>query len=131
MSLLARIRNKPKAVRKQIAFSGALAATSVIAIVWLSTLPERYQTVSVEEVVEESSEATGGLRSFFAGVREQVAAVSSVWQGEESAETEGTATSTPSITPVDAPQIVIPQLQPTDINTLNPRPIQIATSSAE
>ena len=72
------IRSKPKAARKQIAFAGAFVATSVVALVWVSTLPQRYQMVPVDAVVAESSEATGLMRQFFSGVREQVAAVGTV-----------------------------------------------------
>jgi len=132
------IRSKPKAARKQIAFAGAFVATSVVALVWVSTLPQRYQMVPVDAVVAESSEATGLMRQFFSGVREQVAAVGTVLSTTTDEPATTTATTSAAVTATTAtttatttPQIVVPQLNQDNINTINPRIIQIATSSAQ
>jgi len=132
------IRSKPKAARKQIAFAGAFVATSVVALVWVSTLPQRYQMVPVDAVVAESSEATGLMRQFFSGVREQVAAVGTVLSTTTDDPATTTATTSAAVTATTAtttatttPQIVVPQLNQDNINTINPRIIQIATSSAQ
>lgn len=42
------IRRKPRYVRAQYAFWGALIPTALIALLWVTTLPYRLQTVNVE-----------------------------------------------------------------------------------
>lgn len=41
------VRQKPRAVRSQVAFTGALVVTALVAIVWMGTLPNR--VISVNE----------------------------------------------------------------------------------
>lgn len=133
---LAQLQHRPKAYRQRVAFSGAVGVTSVIVLIWLVSLPERFHVVtsSVEEPVAGGTE----VRGFLSGVREQVAAVGTTLTAlRGSGEAPPTATSAPTMVAEEAtstatrtPSVIVPTLSSSTVRRLNPRPIRIATSSA-
>jgi hypothetical protein len=131
---LAQLQAKPKSYRQRVAFTSAVTVTSMIALLWVVSLPERLAQLTTdlaEPVAVDDAEVSG----FLAGVREQVAAVgASLSALRDTAETEpaSSATSTATSSAPAASSSVglqIPTLATTTIRQLNPRPIRIATTS--
>ena len=134
---LAQLQQKPKGYRQRFAFTVAASLTSVIALLWLISLPEQFAQLQTDvnaplEVPEED------VSGFLAGVRAQVAAVgTSIAALRETSEgpvaDEGVATSTATSSESTATTSVglqIPTLSSSTVRQLNPRPIRIATTSA-
>lgn len=136
---LERMRQKPYGYRQRISFLGAVALTSVIALFWSLSLPERFAALG--EVIEESPvEETGRMSNFMTGTKQQFAQVTEAVSGllrttteveEETTVSSTTASTTTASTSTERePQVVIPQLRPENTKANQPRIVQIATSSA-
>lgn len=149
---LAELQHRPKAYRQRVALTGAAGVTSLILLLWVISLPERFHALT-QTVAEPAGETEEDVAGFLANVRTQVAAVGESIQSlrevaEPAADTEpdtdtvllatttsiATATSTQvavaSSTATRTPSVVVPTLSSSTIRRLNPRPIRIATSSA-
>lgn len=134
---LNRLQNQPKAQRQQIAFAGAVCVTSVIAVLWFVSLPERLRDSNPTTVVaEEASEPL--FDDLFTGVREQVGNVRGAFaQLQESGEATATSSAgtaatstTPASSAATSSNIVVPTVDAETARRYNARPILIATSSA-
>lgn len=96
LSKIEALRKKPKYVRNMYAFWGAVGATSVIALVWATTLPSRVDVLADQEGVrEEVSGFSAFVRDISASVQTSVANIRSgvaVYQAEEGAIADPVAT---------------------------------------
>lgn len=135
---LQQLQQRSKGYRQRVAFSGALVATGIVVVVWAVSLPERF-TVLTANLDDRPVEADVEVQGFLSGVREQVAAVaaslsalraSDETAGEVSATTIATSTEELVEATTTERGIEIPTLTSSTVRQLNPRPVQIATSSA-
>jgi hypothetical protein len=133
---LQKLQQRPKAYRQRVAFSGAAALTSMVMVLWLVSLPERFSGLTTSAETPPVAVAEVEVQGFLAGVREQVAAVGATLSLlRDSPEAAPAATATPATTTSAAtasstPSVVVPILSSSTVRQLNPRPIRIATSSA-
>lgn len=67
-----RLRQKPKAVRVELAFVAALATTGVVGLLWGATLPFRLDTLPAQDE-QELAEDSRSLGSFFSSARANMA----------------------------------------------------------
>jgi len=87
-----RTRKKPRAVRDQYAFMGAIAITGIIALGWLVTLPIRFDGVTLE--MDSIEESRGAFSQFLTNTRDQAAAILEAGESEELQGSTSTPTST-------------------------------------
>lgn len=121
-------RKKPKAVRDQYAFVGALSVTALIALIWFVSVPTHFANMEVEGEAEK--EAVGAFAGFLSDAKANIAAVfSAIPQEDEQAATSTSATSSAAM----------PTLRQDNVNSLRqrqeeeqrpaPRTVLIATTS--
>lgn len=125
-------RKKPKAVRDQYAFFGALTVTGLIALVWFVSLPSHF--ADVEVAGEDERQAVGAFSRFLSDAKSNIAAVFSTVP-----ENEQPATSTQGHAGTSSENIVMPDLSEENISTARekqksvqkpePRRVLIATTS--
>lgn len=132
---LTRLRSKPKMLRDQLAFGGAVGLTAVIALVWLVSLPDRFAQVAATAPVEEVEESRGAFQNLFEGIRSQVASVQDSLSEleEESIATESTGSTTTSQAVEiagSATGVIMPVLSATTTFAPTPRTVLIGTSTA-
>ncbi len=72
MSLLGRIRTKPKEVRVRYSFLVASITTGIIAMVWMTTIPARF-TVNTLTQKQEKKDTPSGVSSIFDSIKDQFA----------------------------------------------------------
>lgn len=93
LTLIERLRGKPKAVRVQVSFAAAAVLTALVALVWGATLPLRLgglasvTSPASEAPVEESA-------SFFSAARANMAQLIGAFGGETAEPTEESSTET-------------------------------------
>lgn len=127
------VRKKPKTVKNQYAFFGAAAVVSLVAMIWLVSLPGHFAAINVDNSPEK--EAAGAFARFFGEAKANLGNVfSSTFQ---SASSTATTSATSSVDAPPMPQIIIPDLSQSTTEEVqatnsrpNSRPIMIATSSA-
>ena len=74
MSFLERIRQKPRAVRTQYAFFTSLMVTGLVAVVWLTSLPERFNQAEIATTESaESAQTFSEFSQVFSAARDTVA----------------------------------------------------------
>ena len=129
-------RKKPRAVRNQYAFLGAVIMTVCIASIWGVSLSVRFDVNPESE--EETKESTGAFARFLGETKQNIAATMAARKAEITAETteDVAATSSEPVSP-----IVIPTLEKENLDYLRdeyeesllpePRKVLIATTSAE
>lgn len=96
------IRKKPKAVRSQYAMVAASVFTGVLALLWATTLPERFAVENVDPFVQQQlaaaaaveEERPDGVKALFSSLRDGMAALMFNTESEEDvvAETPDTKT---------------------------------------
>lgn len=69
--ILERLREKPKEVRVQVSFLGALCVTGVIGLLWGVTLPARMQTLA-ENTDPMATEPGNELKNFFSDTQDNL-----------------------------------------------------------
>lgn len=124
LSLIERLREKPKHVRTQVSFLTALSVTGVIALLWGVTLPMRLDT-SGETVARDDSRSIG---SFFSDTKSQLGQVIGAGVVDGSVSETGTyQVGTPEDAPRPSYQRTIPE---GSAATPVRREVQIATTSS-
>jgi len=127
--ILNALRQKPKHVRDQYAFGGAVIFTAIVMGVWSLSLPARFSTVA--QGVSEAQPAAAPFSHMFSQLKEQLG---KGFGGDESESSIELAPNAPG-----EPVLGLPELTATttlyDIPTSTPtkeegRPILIGTSSA-
>ena len=74
MSLLGRIRTKPKEERVRYSFLVASITTGIIAMVWMTTIPARFTTHAITLThKQEKKDTPSGVSSIFDSVKDQFA----------------------------------------------------------
>lgn len=136
---LQKIQQKPKAVRNQYAFFGAVVVTALIALIWVAGNSAGGINMS-GSLAEVKKEQNGAFASFVNDVKEQAAAAWQSVEQNQSTEPTPSATSTPATTTLRTkqPVVVLPKLtKPSSSTTASTtpardsRPILIGTTTRE
>ena len=126
---LEKLQHRSLSQRRQLAFVGALSVTAIVAVMWVGSLPERFDALSQAAPV--SVERDPALTGLFAGVRMQVgslrAAMQDLTTSPEEAEQPASATSTTATSTGAASS----NLTPAGAAPRTVRSIQIATTSTD
>ena len=137
MGWLERLRGMSEGARNQLAFSGAIVFTALVALWWVSSLPQNFQTESAETEAIEKIETKGMLSQFVEGLSLRtnriLAPFASSTEVTEEAAVEVIASSSvpssPFSKPAPPPAVIMP-----DLSNINPEPkekrVLIGTSSA-
>lgn len=102
-------RKKPKAVRNQYAFVGAIAVTALIVVVWAVSLPTKIAKIAAEHEGTDI-ETVGAFSRFFNDAKQNFA---TAVKGET--QEEGLTEPTEATTTKKTERIVVPQLTPDTI----------------
>ena len=73
--LLEKIKKKPKPVRDQYAFYGALGVTAIIATVWAISIPASLERLGQPEMVEQEESGSSAFSTLIEQGKEQFATV--------------------------------------------------------
>jgi hypothetical protein len=129
MSVIHKLREKPEGKRRSVALGVSAGVTSMLAIVWLSTLPARLG--DNQELVRQSAPASpsavfiDGMQSGLSGIRETIKELSGYMSGQYpdqiNTDTEvlvetKEASSTASSTPITSPTLGADEIEGIDIN---------------
>lgn len=130
-------RKKPKTVRNQYAFFGAVILTSCIGLIWVATLPGRFANLDLAET--ETEETTGAFAQFLSNAKQNMAATIKAQTEKNKGYTAEPAATTTE--PVSLEAIALPALDRDTIENVRdeyeeslipaPRVVLIATSSPE
>lgn len=125
--LLDTLRKKPKHVREQYAFGGAVVFTAMVVGVWSLSLPARFAAIS--DGVSEVQPAAAPFAHMFSQLKEQVQRITS-----NDSDSSSEINDAPSTEPVGLPELTatttLYDIPTTTTETLPSRPILIGTSSA-
>ena len=126
-------RKKPKAIRNQYAFVGAVVLTSFIVVIWSLSLPAHFAEVKVDDSV--TRESTSALSQFFSQAKENFATVI-----ESAKSNEDSESTTEQSEPEQESPVVMPELSEDNLKTMkendealkapSPRTVLIATTTA-
>lgn len=125
MDFLERIRQKPPIVRAQYALGIAALVTSIIAVVWLSTLPARFANVGDFSDIASSTVPVTGMQDLFPQEQEPAPEIVAPSLGA----LDLTATSVPAATLATSAVPSTTSAEATTTATPVPRVIQIGTTS--
>lgn len=126
--MLDELRKKPRILRENYAFWGALLLTGLVAVVWLVSMPFRFSDVDVLVESEPREEYSGAMSNFFAGVKENLSAF---WNQEQETNSSLNEEETASSTENQADQAETVDTNSATTSSESPRsPIRIATSSS-
>jgi hypothetical protein len=130
-SRLDKLRQKPKIVRQQYAFFGALTLTAVVAGVWTLSLPARF--AGVGEVATATDEAAPPFAHIFGELKDRFGAaknqVGSAVETMASSTTEVVATTSPELSPVEQAVADAESTSTPRVVKPAPVPVLIATTS--
>lgn len=109
LSLIERLREKPKEMRVQVSFLAALGITGVIGLLWGVTLPTRLKGLSPSDEVAQT-ESGNDLGSFFANTRNNLGQLIGATDGETSDDSETNAID--NAPKSDAYRAGVPEVEP-------------------
>ncbi len=87
MSFLERIQSKPKAIKAQYAFISACIVTGLIGLVWVSTVPARFEELKPTVANQEAEEEVKTFGEVFSDTKNQLGNINN-WNGDPETDIE-------------------------------------------